>query len=122
VRLSCKKFTWHDFDESINTITEGLRPYKGHIQNIYGIPRGGLVLAVVLSHILELPLVSTFKEGSNTLVVDDISDSGKTLLPFRRAGCTIATIHVVSNTLVYPEVWVHMRESEWVIYPWEKGD
>ena len=57
---------------------------KTEINSIYGIARGGLVLAVLLSHRLQLPIVE--KDGINlrTLIVDDISDSGETLLEFEK--------------------------------------
>ena len=50
------------------------------IKNIYAIPRGGLPLAVSLSHRLNLPIIMNETEISpQTLVVDDIFDSGATL-------------------------------------------
>jgi hypothetical protein len=47
--------TWHDFDRAVASIAERLhgRRFRG----VHGLPRGGLVLAVSLSHRLELPLL-----------------------------------------------------------------
>ncbi len=89
------------------------------LENIYGIPRGGLIVAVTLCHHLSLPLLLSNEEiGVSTLVVDDICDSGKTLLPFV-CECVTATLHVVRTAVVYPNFFVHVRKSDWVIYPWE---
>lgn len=44
---------------------------------IYGIPRGGVPVALLLSAELGLPLVDEISE--DTLIVDDLIDSGKTL-------------------------------------------
>lgn len=46
-------------------------------EGVYGFPRGGLCLAVALSHSLELPLLEEPK--NNSLIIDDIYDTGYTL-------------------------------------------
>lgn len=112
-------FTWEQFDNAVGIIVAKLEDYYDRFDSIYGVPRGGLVLAVALSHRLDLPLLT--KCGLRSLVVDDISDSGKTLQPFQDAGKLIATIHLVPESEVHPDVWVHLRKEEWVEYPWEKG-
>ena len=50
---SMHMLTWHDFDRAVASIAERLhgRCFRG----VHGLPRGGLVLAVSLSHRLELP-------------------------------------------------------------------
>ena len=111
--------TWAQFDNAVDIIVEKLRVYEGQFDSIYGIPRGGLVLAVALSHRLGVPLANTCHQDS--LVVDDISDSGNTLFPFQRRGHVIATIHLVPATRVHPDIWVYVRRADWVTYPWEKG-
>ena len=47
------------------------------MSGIYGIPRGGLCLAVALSHKLNIELLK--EPRNNILIVDDIYDSGETL-------------------------------------------
>ena len=50
-----KKLSWADFDACVQVLTQryGSRSFDG----VFGIPRGGLCLAVGLSHSLELPLL-----------------------------------------------------------------
>jgi len=115
-----ENFTWAQLDNAVGIIAEKLKDYRSRFDSVYGIPRGGLVLAVELSHRLDIPLFITC--GPKSLVVDDISDSGKTLIPYQEAGHVIATIHLVPSTLVHPDVWVHIRRADWVVYPWEKEE
>ena len=118
-------FTWQQFDEAVDIIVESLR-VKGlmsKVSQVYGIPRGGLVLAVALSHRLNVSLVQSLDDvivGDGTLIVDDISDSGQTLRRFGPLGVCAATIHKVPNTVCVPDVWVFERGvNEWIVYPWE---
>ena len=115
---SVEVFTWEDFDKAVGFLTHQVIKRAGCINSIYGIPRGGLILAVVLSHRLHMPLLTSPSEvNAFTLIVDDICDTGKTLLPYR--GHTIATIHYVPKALIKPDFYVHVRAADWVEYPWE---
>ena len=66
-----------DWDE-INALVFRLRFKIGFFKNIYGLPRGGLIPAVMLSHQLGIPMAKG-DIGPDTLIVDDICDSGETL-------------------------------------------
>ena len=67
-----KKLNWIDFDECIYYIS--MRCKNKKFEGVYGFPRGGLCLAVALSHSLGLPLLD--KPKNNSLIVDDIYDTG----------------------------------------------
>jgi len=47
-------FTWNEFDKSVEQIADKCR-FKD-FSGIYGVPRGGLCLAVALSHKLKINL------------------------------------------------------------------
>ena len=66
-----------DWDE-INALVFRLRCKIGFFKNIYGLQRGGLIPAVMLSHQLGIPMAKG-DIGPDTLIVDDICDSGETL-------------------------------------------
>ena len=118
-KTSLETFTWLDFDTAIEELAAKIKSSGLKFDGIYGIPRGGLVVAVALSHRLELPL--TFDtEGSLVLVVDDICDSGKTLAPYMQEFVT-AVIHIVKSVSAYPSFWVRVRGADWVKYPWERS-
>jgi len=117
-------YSWQDFDGAVEVIASRVKA-EGHLQHlecIYGIPRGGLVLAVKLSHRLNLPL-ATLEEAvarGHTFVVDDISDSGETLKHISKLAACVATIHVVDGTVFRPDIWVEeIAKDVWVVYPWE---
>lgn len=117
-------FSWKDFESAIDILIEKLSPFDNMFDCIYGIPRGGLVLAVALSHRLNKPLVRKVRD-SRTLVVDNIIDTGKTtevLKSLEGFMGPVATIHytgvpVKCNLLAFA---YEKRGSEWVIYPWEE--
>ena len=44
---------------------------------VYGVPRGGLCLAVALNHAIERPLLSVPEPSA--LIVDDVYETGRTL-------------------------------------------
>jgi len=116
--------TWDD-------VMRDLRRYAkqdGHIKvkNIYGIPRGGLVIATILSHMLDKPLIiDDLHISSETLVVDDISDSG---LTFRRALLSFPKPRfpktfspwIMAETKFTPSIFWHVKKkNEWIVFPWE---
>ena len=69
------KLDWKEFDECVYSISKQCR--NKSFVGVYGFPRGGLCLAVALSHSLCLPLLDEPK--NNSLIVDDIYDTGYTL-------------------------------------------
>jgi len=114
-------FTWHEFDIAVHVLSSDIQSSGKVFKDIYGVPRGGLVVAVALSHSLDLPIITDVGlVSSNTLVVDDISDGGATLSAFVGRVGAIATIHIVEGTKVVPDFFASHRLAEWVHYPWEK--
>ena len=92
---------------------------KMNIKNIYGIPRGGSVVAVYLSHLSELPIIEEPMFKDETLIVDDISDTGKTLNAYKHFGYKIATIYYHKQSIVEPDIWIYEKKDDWVLFPWE---
>lgn len=117
-------YSWQNFDDAVEVIVSHVKAERHllYIQRIYGVPRGGLVLAVKLSHRLGLPL-ATLEEVvayGHAFIVDDISDSGNTMKHISKLAVCTATIHVVSKTVCMPDIWVEQRAKDaWVVYPWE---
>lgn len=109
---------WDDItvlvDELCNTITSS----GVQIKSITGIERGGLIPAVMISHKLNIPY--TTKINKDTLVVDDICDSGETLKNMV-AGYT-ATLHYKKTASFTPDFYSKEVGDEWIVYPWERTD
>ncbi len=112
--------SWKKFDEMIRELIKQITERKIKFDGIYGIPRGGLPIAICLSHKLNLPLL--LYPSKQSLVVDDISDDGKTLNSFRDK--FIATLYTTDWTITKPNCWVDkkMSKDDWIVFPWEGED
>lgn len=90
-KIKTKNISWKKIEQGVDILEKRLRPLKATIKNIYGVPRGGLVPATILSHRLNVPLVIDQRSISkNTVIVDEIIDSGETAKNFterRRLNC-----------------------------------
>ena len=108
-------FTWSEFDKSVEHITNKCKYLE--FSGIYGVPRGGLCLAVALSHKLNIKLIS--EPIKNSLIVDDIYETGITLKNFKDIE---GAIFFVLFSKTKPTWWntVFISEkSEWIVFPWE---
>ena len=122
VDIKSKKYiSWEEIDNLVDKLSHIIPP---HIDSIMVLPRGGLIPAVILSHKLNLPLVSY--HSNNTLIVDDICDSGKTFADIHSHSPQLlfACLHFKPHTSNFtPNFWAELyEEDEWLHYPWEKDD
>ncbi len=108
-------FTWSEFDKSVEHIANKCRFLD--FSGIYGVPRGGLCLAVALSHKLKINLIS--EPMKNSLIVDDIYETGFTLKSFKDIE---GAMFFVLFSKVKPTWWNTVNISdkrEWIVFPWE---
>lgn len=124
--MTKKTITWTVIEDLVQEIYEQIQRQDPDIRYVYGVPRGGLIPAVMLSHKLGVPLVSTLENHS--LIVDDISDSGKTLSIItskaygnvKKGEYWTATLFQRDNTIFYPDfVGKSIDYQDWIVYPWE---
>ena len=118
---------WNDIDRAINRIIASINSSEIKINAVGGLPRGGLIPAVILSHRLGIPFVSQAQIQTtigNILIVDDICDSGKTLKRFKfEENIYTATLHWKQSSEYQPNYfWEIAYENEWIVYPWENKD
>ncbi|MEM0444932.1 MAG: phosphoribosyltransferase family protein [Nitrososphaerota archaeon] len=153
VQIGGKNFlllAWEDIMEQVEGLASKIESdYKA--DTIVGILRGGLFVANLLSDILgidevyplglksyrgigdrgevriyhwpELPAL----DNHNVLLVDDVSDEGKTLwtamnkiiLPLRPREARAAVLHIKPWTTFLPHYYV-VRTSSWILYPWSR--
>lgn len=119
--------SWNDIDRAINRLAASINSSGVELSAIGGLPRGGLIPAVMLSHKLQIPFVSQANIGGvigNILIVDDICDSGKTLKRFKfENDVYTATLHWKQSAEYQPNYfWEIAYENEWIVYPWENKD
>ena len=108
-------FSWSEFDKSVDHIANQCKLLK--FSGIYGVPRGGLCLAVALSHKLKIDLLS--EPIKNSLIVDDVYETGITLNSFKDIE---GAIFFVLFSKIKPTWWntVHIsKKREWIVFPWE---
>lgn len=116
--------TWPEFGKLVDYLIVKLKAYMKvynvTYDGIYGVPRGGLPLAVILSHHLDLPLL--VHPTAESLVVDDISDKGITLSTIKHK--SIATIFSTPWTSSVPDFYMDMKKDKdcWIVFPWENID
>lgn len=117
--------TWNQVKEFVTYIADLSRFNGIKYSGVYGLPRGGLVLAVMLSHQLDIPLLMS--PASGCLIVDDICDTGESLLHYVKNSSgdkvqdyRIATMYYKQNSLgVVPDTYFYRKEDNWVVFPWE---
>ena len=115
--------TWNVIDEAVTDIAFNIKNTNKDFKGVYGIPRGGLILAVMLSHKLDLPLIMSVDElDENSIIIDDIADTGKTLLDFVEYESYVVTIHEHEQSLIKPDYSVIDKGDKWIVYPWETED
>ena len=111
-------FTWSEFDESVDYIANQCKFLN--LSGIYGVPRGGLCLAVALSHKLNIKLIE--KPLKNSLIVDDIYETGITLSNFKSIeGANFFVLVSKKKPIWWNTVNLSLKE-EWIVFPWESKE
>ena len=108
-------FTWSEFDKSVEHIANKCEFLQ--FSGIYGVPRGGLCLAVALSHKLKINLIS--EPVKNSLIVDDVYETGITLNTFKDIE---GAMFFVLFSKIKPTWWNTVfisKKSQWIVFPWE---
>lgn len=141
--------TVDDFFKAVACLHQQIRNSEDSFEYVVGITRGGLTPGVVLSHRLQIPfrsvewslrdahrkyippdIVVDAWEGRKILFVDDIVDSGETIVTIRNkfgdASKNIKVACLVYNTaqnLVVPDYWFKSlnrdEDKDWVNFWWE---
>lgn len=109
--------TWDDVERFVTQVSH---TFEGRVNGVYGIPRGGLILAVMLSHRMDVPMLQAPCEGC--LVVDEILDSGDTLKHYIQKGYSTAVMHRNPSCALQPTYHHQDTDGRWVVYPWECDD
>lgn len=115
------KMSWVRFDNAVRQLAIRIKKSGIKVSNVYGNPRGGLIVAVRLSHLLDVPLITeTWKANIDTLIVDDIVDTGNTLIDFHE-NFKIAVLYLNPKASFIPEFHILLKPYDsWIWFPWEK--
>lgn len=108
--------SWNDIETLVNQLCEWIDKSELPITSVTGIERGGLIPAVMISHKLKLPYVQCIHP--NTLVIDDMCDTGETL-SLVLEGYT-AVLHYKPTAKLKPTFYAEEVGDNWIVYPWER--
>ena len=117
--------SWNLVDECVTDIADYLRQTNVKYEGVYGIPRGGVVLAVMLSHKLDIPYLGNLDNmyDKKFIIIDDIADTGKTLNNYKKLdvckNTCYVTIHEHEQSIVKPDYAVIDKDDKWIVYPLE---
>ena len=133
VEVKKEFITYNSYETLLKELIDKIEKTKNKYGSIFGIPRGGLPIAVHLSHQLNIPIIHNIltlkRRDFPILLVDDISDTGDTLIeyyvllerlyPERKFG--VATLFYKPHSKYKPDFYVRETTS-WIVFPWEKPD
>lgn len=119
--MNKKYVTWEEVENFVVQTCKFLEERGKKPFGVFGLPRGGLCIATILSYRLDIPLL--LAPAKNCLIVDDISDTGETLLHYKNSTYStydIATMYYRKGSLVKPDFFTAEKTDEWIVFPWEE--
>jgi GTP cyclohydrolase I len=87
-----------------------------NLSGVYGIPSGGVPVALLVARLMDLPILEAPQR--NALIVDDLVDSGATFANYDGPKDALYR-KPWSPTDVAPDATL---VDEWIAFPWEKND
>ncbi|MHB8568321.1 MAG: phosphoribosyltransferase [Nitrososphaerales archaeon] len=140
--------TWDRIYSQCIKLAENLS-HSGKYEVIVGVSRGGLALTRIMSDLLDVqnvmitrceyyvdlgktkkhPVITQKIQGSlqgkKVLLLDDVADSGKSLVAIKKylsskspKSLTVATLYVKPWTVIVPDFFIG-RTGAWIVFPWE---
>lgn len=142
--------SWDQFHRDARALAWRLSPHKDNLKAIVCITRGGLVPAAIISRELGIRLIETVciasyhdytdqgelkvlkdvqpalleNEGAGVLVVDDLTDTGKTAAIVRAMmpKAHFATVYAKPKGVPMVDTYVtEVSQDTWIYFPWDMG-
>lgn len=119
------EYSIEQFNYDVENVARQIRKSENRYAGIYGIPQGGIPFAVALSAELDLPLVARDElidfddNGLEILIVDDLVDSGKTMLTWTAYDKAIIGHKPASPKLGSHTYYAREFPQEWIHFWWE---
>jgi hypoxanthine phosphoribosyltransferase len=126
-----QKTSWDNYIAMVYLLCKNLKDSKIKFKYVYGIPRGGLIPAVIISNILHIQMVDEWFLTTNSsingtkLIVDDIVDTSQTLEETldgfgKDEKVYTATLFKHKKCKFVPDFYI-AENREWVQFPYERG-
>ena len=120
--------SWKWVDDQINKIGDKLEGLD--LEFVSGIPRGGLIPAVMMSHAYGIKYISYSSAKmlpldlrKKTIVIDDISDTGLTMAEADKLKFITSSLCTRVGTKTLPRLTGELISGEqWLVFPWETLD
>lgn len=107
--------TWEEIEKWVDILAEKIKD-KGYC-GLYGVPRGGIIIAVLLSYKTKLPLL--LAPCKNCLVVDDDLATGVTVLPYL-GRYDIAVMYKNPHCSLKPTYYYQEYGETFKVFVWNK--
>ena len=121
--MSQKVFvSWEDINKYLDGVVEDVKKRGLKPSGVYGVPRGGLIFATMLSYKMDIPLL--LNAAKDCIIIDDIADSGRTLMHFTKNDTQfhkfyITTMYYHERSMVKPDYYMFEKKDNWIVYPYE---
>ncbi|MCK9458158.1 MAG: phosphoribosyltransferase domain-containing protein [Proteobacteria bacterium] len=128
-----------EIDQAIDNLLYQIRQSEQHYKYVVGIRNGGvnvsepIAKALGLPHksvgiscygdskVLHEPIISDdFQWEPDGLLVDDLIDSGRSVIAFKAhfGEADVAVVFWKEGTII-PDYYVYKKPHHWVVFPWE---
>lgn len=104
---------YEEYNTIIDQMIGSIKKSGIKIDNVYAIPRGGYYPAIRTANALNIPIVTEL--GNNTLVIDDLCDSGKTMSNYKNYNT--AAVFMKEHSQFVPTFFGKKIENEWINFP-----
>lgn len=146
------KPSWEEIEKLTEKLAKKIKKSGFKFDWIVGISRGGLIPARLISDYLDFQQLAFIRiefyktigktkdfprivqpvnvnvKGKNVLIVDDVADTGRSLMvakeSIKRKGAKevrIATLHYKPMSTIKPDFYA-AQTTAWIVYPWEKKE
>ena len=114
--------SWDDINKYLDGVVEDVKKRGLKPSGVYGVPRGGLIFATMLSYKMDIPLL--LNAAKDCIIIDDIADSGRTLMHFTKNDTQfhkfyITTMYYHERSMVKPDYYMFEKKDNWIVYPYE---
>ncbi len=134
---------WDEFHQDVKNLCKKIKATK-KIDKIVAISRGGLLPAGIIAYEMNIRnchsiniatyignehkkldklenLEDVGEINENTLIIDDLSDSGQTFFLLRKVypNACLATIYAKEKSLNVVDLYSKILPDEWIVFPWD---
>lgn len=129
-----KKYVqWWEVKEYLYNLVDRLKKdeyfHLDECPGIFTFPRGGLILATLLSYEIDKPILMNPEPGC--IIIDDIIDTGITMKKYsdlrNEKNYFITAMFMKDDQLAeesefqcFCDYFKYIKKDEWIVYPWEE--